>query len=208
MSFKLFKKDNFFNGTHQEFLIDSKNDLIALETSFDCELGDKAFTPNGTMYTRHSDDFEGDLWEEIKETSGGGSDGGGLPDYSEANDGDVLSIENGALAWKAASGGANVYVLNKNAGSSLANVEAGQTVTWDIQIPYPDDWPTGEDRYEPMAVNAQVSDGGSDYNEYEVTGFSVGYYNDYIGITITIHNYGSTGTVRSQSAYYKIIFVY
>lgn len=77
MSFKLFKKDNFFNGTHQEFLIDSKNDLTALETSFDCELGDKAFTPNGTMYTRHSDDFEGDLWEEIKETSGGGSGGGG-----------------------------------------------------------------------------------------------------------------------------------
>lgn len=30
--------------------------------------------------------------------------GGGLPDYSEASDGDVLSIDNGAPAWKAPSG--------------------------------------------------------------------------------------------------------
>ena len=35
--------------------------------------------------------------------AGGG--GGGLPDYSEASDGDVLSIEDGAPAWKEPSGG-------------------------------------------------------------------------------------------------------
>ena len=38
--------------------------------------------------------------------------GSGLPDYSEASDGDVLSIENGAPAWKPASGGGGVLVVN------------------------------------------------------------------------------------------------
>ena len=41
------------------------------------------------------------------------SGGGGLPDYSEASDGDVLSIEDGAPAWKEPSGGGggDVFVV-------------------------------------------------------------------------------------------------
>lgn len=35
----------------------------------------------------------------------GGGGSGGLPDYSEANDGDVLSIENGEPAWAAPGSG-------------------------------------------------------------------------------------------------------
>jgi hypothetical protein len=37
--------------------------------------------------------------------------GGGLPDYSEASDGDVLGIENGAPAWITPSGGGGGYLL-------------------------------------------------------------------------------------------------
>lgn len=39
--------------------------------------------------------------------------GGGLPDYSEASDGDVLSIENGAPAWKEPSGGGSDLLIVK-----------------------------------------------------------------------------------------------
>lgn len=73
MAIKLFKVDNFHSGLHKEFFIDGESDLEQIEVEFDCELGDKAYTPNGTIYTRHSDEFDGDLWEEI-EVSGGSSE--------------------------------------------------------------------------------------------------------------------------------------
>ena len=66
MAFKLFKKDNFGYGTHQEFLIDSFEDLEELEKNFDCELGDKAYIPDGRVYTRHSDNYDEDLWELVE----------------------------------------------------------------------------------------------------------------------------------------------
>lgn len=106
MAIKLFKVDNFSYGIHQEFLIDEKEDLEQIEIDFNCGLGDKAFVPDGTVYVRHSDGFEGELWEEEIAENGGGSS---LPDYSEASDGDVLSIEDGEPAWKTPSSGA-LYV--------------------------------------------------------------------------------------------------
>lgn len=63
MAFKLFKKDNFGYGTHQEFLIDDANDLEEIEKNFNCELGDKAHASDGKIYTRHSDNYDEDLWE-------------------------------------------------------------------------------------------------------------------------------------------------
>lgn len=74
MAIKLFKVDNFYYGIHQEFLIDEKEDLEQIEIDFNCGLGDKAFVPDGTVYVRHSDEFEGELWEEeTAEVSSGGA---------------------------------------------------------------------------------------------------------------------------------------
>lgn len=66
MAFKLFKKDNFGYGTHQEFLIDDFEDLSEIEKNFDCELGDRAYTPDGKIYIRHSDNYDEDLWELVE----------------------------------------------------------------------------------------------------------------------------------------------
>lgn len=43
-----------------------------------------------------------------------GSGSGGLPDYSEANDGDVLAIENGEPAWAAPGGGGGAVIITDN----------------------------------------------------------------------------------------------
>lgn len=60
--------------------------------------------------------------------AGGGS--GGLPDYSEANDGDVLSIEDGEPAWAAPGGASGLCVLtdgtlNKSYNDLVAMVNGG-----------------------------------------------------------------------------------
>ncbi len=75
MAIKRFKRDNFGNGIHSEFFIDSADDLEVIEDIYDCELGDRAFTPTGTEYIRHSDDFDGDLWVLVSKQ--GDSDGSG-----------------------------------------------------------------------------------------------------------------------------------
>ena len=75
MAIKRFKRDNFGNGIHSEFFIDSVEDLEVIEDIYDCELGDKAFTPAGAEYVRHPDDFDGDLWVLVSKQ--GGSDGSG-----------------------------------------------------------------------------------------------------------------------------------
>lgn len=50
------------------------------------------------------------------------SGGNGLPDYSEASDGDVLSIEDGAPAWKEPSGGGGgVFLVTITASGSAPN---------------------------------------------------------------------------------------
>lgn len=73
----------------------------------------------------------------------GGGGGSGLPDYSEASDGDVLSIEDGMPAWKEPSGGGgtiwyispgeyeNLQDLNGDpvpSATLIANVAAGKDV--------------------------------------------------------------------------------
>ena len=77
MAIKRFKRDNFGNGIHSEFFIDSADDLEVIEDIYDCELGDKAFTPSGAEYVRHSDEFEGDLWILVSDQHGSDSSGGG-----------------------------------------------------------------------------------------------------------------------------------
>lgn len=75
-------EDNATITHRQYFLIDSADDLEVLETQFDCEQGDQAELPNGTIYKRHSDGFDGDLWEVIEKT---GSSGGSEEEGSEEN---------------------------------------------------------------------------------------------------------------------------
>lgn len=102
MAIQLLKENDRFNTYHQHFLIDGSDDLTSLEANYKCQMGDIVEAVDGTRYIRHSDEYSGDLWEEAGSSSSGGS---GLPNYSEANNGDVLSIEDGEPAWKEQSGG-------------------------------------------------------------------------------------------------------
>lgn len=78
MAIKLFKVDNFHYGIHQEFFIDGEDDLEQIENEYECELGDKAYTPDGTIYMRHSDSYSGDKWA-VKSSSNNSNQGeGGL----------------------------------------------------------------------------------------------------------------------------------
>lgn len=74
MAVKLFKRDNFFYGLHQEFFVDGEEDLVQIEIDFDCELGDKAYAPDGSIWVRHSDNFDGELWEVFKKGNSKDSD--------------------------------------------------------------------------------------------------------------------------------------
>lgn len=74
MAIKLIKKDNLGFGTYQEFMIDSEDDLEVIEDIYDCELGDKAYTVDGRIFTRHSDSFDGDLWKATSAQEGSDSE--------------------------------------------------------------------------------------------------------------------------------------
>lgn len=60
---QLEKENSSFNIYEQHFLIDSENDLQTLESEYDCHQGDKAELPDGSYYLRHSDSYQGELWE-------------------------------------------------------------------------------------------------------------------------------------------------
>ena len=66
------KEGHSFNIYHQHFLIDSDSDLTLLETTYNCQIGDIAELPNGNYYIRHSNDYQGDLWELIETDGSGG----------------------------------------------------------------------------------------------------------------------------------------
>lgn len=72
MAIQLEKENSKFNIYEQHFLIDSKNDLQTLESEYSCHQGDKAELPDGSYYLRHSDDYQGELWELAKSSGGGG----------------------------------------------------------------------------------------------------------------------------------------
>ena len=71
MAVKLAKKNNQYNVQRRTFYIDSADDLESVEVEYDCGIGDLAELPDGTVYCRHSDGYDGDLWE-VK-SSGGNS---------------------------------------------------------------------------------------------------------------------------------------
>lgn len=68
MTVQKIKEGNVFNVYNQSFLIDETSDLDELENEYTCLMGDKAQLPDGTIYVRHSDEFQGELWEEIEKT--------------------------------------------------------------------------------------------------------------------------------------------
>jgi len=76
LAVKLAKKNNVFNMQQRTFYIDDESDLDAIEVEYDCGIGDIAECPDGTIYRRHSDGYDGDLWEK-KGSSGGGGGGSG-----------------------------------------------------------------------------------------------------------------------------------
>lgn len=60
----------------------------------------------------------------LSDIAGGGS-GGGLPDYSEANDGDVLTIDNGEPAWVGSDYDSYDFVFEKIGTSSPVSIIKG-----------------------------------------------------------------------------------
>lgn len=109
MSIVKLKDENSFNIYHQTFLIDDNTDLDTLEQTYNCNLGDEARLPDGTIYVRHSNDYQGDLWEKIENKSGGSS----LPSVSSTDNGDVLTVVNGAWDKAAPSGLPAVILADK-----------------------------------------------------------------------------------------------
>jgi len=76
MGIKLAKKNNQFNMQRRTFYIDSADDLEIIEAEYDCGIGDLAELPDGTTYCRHSDGYDGDLWEKRGSSKSGGGGGG------------------------------------------------------------------------------------------------------------------------------------
>lgn len=63
MAIQLEKENSKFNIYEQHFLIDSAADLQILENQYSCHQGDRAELPDGSYYLRHSDSYQGELWE-------------------------------------------------------------------------------------------------------------------------------------------------
>lgn len=63
MAIQLMQENGEYNIKSQHFLIDEENDLVNLESEYSCSMGDRAELPDGTIYVRHSDEYQGDLWE-------------------------------------------------------------------------------------------------------------------------------------------------
>lgn len=89
----------------------------------------------------------------------GGGGGSGLPDWSEASDGDVLAIEDGAPAWKEQSGGGdgtfaitlNGSTKDKTDAEIIEAVEAGKTI-----VIYPI---SGTTKLPPCIAKTEISNG-------------------------------------------------
>lgn len=94
MAIQLFRENDSFNIYHQHFLIDEENDLVNLENEYSCSMGDRAELPDGTIYVRHSDGYNGELWE-LSESLGENSK---LPEVDSSDNGRVLMVVNGVWA--------------------------------------------------------------------------------------------------------------
>ena len=161
MAFKLFKKDNFYNGTHQEFLIDDANDLEEIEKNFDCELGDKAHAPDGKIYARHSDGWEEDLWGIFD------NNGGILPSITNKDNGNVLTANNGkwkneALPQKGYDYQESTYASEEvviKASTTTRQYEIGDVLVEDyhFEVPYPEDGDTVTYKVNDFSGSATVS---------------------------------------------------
>lgn len=138
MAIQLIKQNSKFNNLHQHFYIDSLSDLDLIESEYKCQIGDVAELPDGMQYQRHSDDYQGQKWEYWK---GGGSGGSDLPDVTVEDNGDILTVVDGAWAKATPSGGVLVvgmdiatYTLNKtwteikNADYPVLVVEANENI--------------------------------------------------------------------------------
>lgn len=69
MAIQLMQENGEYNIIVKHFLVDSIDDLSDLENEYECSIGDKVELPDGTIYIRHSDDYQGDLWELNENTS-------------------------------------------------------------------------------------------------------------------------------------------
>ena len=90
MAIILAKKNNQYNIQRRYFYIDDESDLEALESEWDCGIGDIAELPNGTIYCRHSDGYDGDLWE--KRSSGSSPSPALTPTPTPTPSSDILYV--------------------------------------------------------------------------------------------------------------------
>ena len=107
MAIILAKKNNQFNIQRRHFYIDDESDLVTLEAEWDCGIGDLAEMPNGAIFCRHSDGYDGDLWEQ--KISGGGKISGSVVVVTQGDDGKMTKSV-AELAQVAYSGAMVVYM--------------------------------------------------------------------------------------------------
>ena len=88
MVVQLLQENNTFNINRKHFLLDEENELTTLENQYNCSMGDIAELADGTIYYRHSDNYQGDLWE-LRESSSGTNK---LPAVTGNDEGKVLRV--------------------------------------------------------------------------------------------------------------------
>ena len=101
MAVKLSEVNGVSNSTNLKYVADEeseKNDIPAEDKIQGTEV---LVIESGKTYRMNSSG------EWVQKSGSGGS---GLPDYSAANDGDVLAISSGSPAWSAPSGGGILFV--------------------------------------------------------------------------------------------------
>lgn len=115
MAIQLMQENGEYNINRKHFLLDVKDDFIDLENSYECSMGDIAELVDGTIYYRHSNEYDGDLWE-LNESSGGTNK---LPIVSGLDVGKVLRV-NSIGGWVAQDLPVELpYVKNEDNGKIL-----------------------------------------------------------------------------------------
>ena len=91
MAIQLMQENGEYNINRKHFLLDTEDEFIDLENSYECSMGDIVELVDGTIYYRHSSGYNGDLWE-INESSGGTNK---LPEVNSEDNGKILKVDNG-----------------------------------------------------------------------------------------------------------------
>lgn len=125
MAVQLLQENNVFNINRKHFLLDEENELTTLENQYDCLMGDIAELADGTIYYRHSDNYQGDLWE-LKESSSGTNK---LPTVTGNDEGKALRV-NSSGNWVASDLPEELPYVTSEDNGKILKVSNGY---WDVK---------------------------------------------------------------------------